>query len=82
MIVPKTDSKGDKSKIILPKNPSTTLMPKKKKITTNTTNMRKISMYFYKKSNISTVLASPTIQNSLTIHHKVHSSLVLKFNKV
>ena len=81
MIVHKTESKREKSKIILPTKPSTTLLPKKKKTATNTTNMRKISINSYKKSNISTVLASPKIQDIPTYQDKVHSHCKHPFNK-
>ena len=81
MIVHKEESKREKSKIILPKKLSTTLLPKKKKITTNTTNMRKISMNFHKKNNINTILASPKIQNIQTDQDKVHSRCKHQFNK-
>ena len=81
MIVHKKELKREKSKIILPKKLSTTLLPKKKKITINTTNMRKILMNFHKKNNISTILASQKIQNIQTHQDKVHSRCKHPFNK-
>ena len=82
MIVHKTESKREKSKIILPTKLSTTLLPKKKKTTKKTTNMRKTSINSYKKSNISTVLVSPKIQNIPRNLDKVHSHCKHTFNKV
>ncbi len=76
MTVHKTDSKGAKSKIILPIKPSTKLLPKNKKITASLNKVRKFIRYFYNKIQINTILASLKIQNVLVNLHKVHSPLV------
>ncbi len=77
MIVPsKYTLKTTKSKIILPQKLSTKLLPKKKKSTKITNRTEKIRTEFYKKTKFNTIKASPKIQYSLTIYHKVHSLLV------
>ena len=81
MIVHKRESRREKSKIILPRKLSTRLVYKNKKTATKIKNMRKISMYSHKKSNISTVLASPKIKNIPINQDKVHSHGKYQFNK-
>ncbi len=68
--------KTTKSKIILPQKLSTKLLPNKKKSTKNTNRIDKIKTNLYKKTKFNTIKASPKIQYSLTIYHKVHSLLV------
>ncbi len=74
----KTDSKRVKSKIILPQKPLTKLMYKNKKITKSITKIGKISISFYSKNKINTILASLKNQNASENPYKVHS--VLKFH--
>jgi hypothetical protein len=72
----KNTKKRTKSKIILPKKPYTKLLPKKRKSTKNINRIDKIKTKFYNKMKFNTIKASPKIQYSLTIYHKVHSLLV------
>ncbi len=76
MTVHKTDSTIAKSKIILPIKPSTKLLPKNKKIIININKIRKLSIYFYNKIQINTILTSLKNQYRPTNQYKVHSPLV------
>jgi hypothetical protein len=68
--------KRTKSKIILPQKLSTKLLPKKRKNIKITNRTDKIKTNLYKEIKFNTIKASPKIQYSLTIYHKVHSLLV------
>jgi len=91
----KITKKGVESKIILPQNPSTILLPKlanavsqsekfprkKRKIIKSIEKIRKSTKHFYKKSKLYTILATLKIQNRSTNRYKVHSRCKHPFNK-
>jgi hypothetical protein len=75
----KQSQKREKSKIILPLQTDTTLLPKKRKTATNKKKTDKNKTDIYTKSKHNSRTDSLNIKNILAIQHKVHSVLVWIF---